>query len=528
MLVIHAGIRRLSNQVHPNVAAIRQMVYAGDQVFLVGDYAPGQDVGMWQSAGPGGRRALEEVLPVLRQVALALDFAHGKRIIHRNLKPSNVFLGPDGVARVTHFGLAPHQHITLLHGEAVRIGATGPYLAPELRDPEEGNVPDSASDQYALAVLAWELLAGVPPGLDSDPPEELPHAARAAMRRAMARKPRNRFVSCLDFVRALGGERVGGRRRRSASEWRKIRIALEIAVALVMLGACLGLGIFWLIQWYNTPRDKVVIVPPPARPAPVPEPPKPQGPVPVEPLVATTPLPEEGRPWVTHTGRMEFIWVPAMQMWVGRFEVTNGEYQEKNPDHDSGEFRGLALSGSRQPVVRVNFDDTVAFAAWLTEQERAAGKLQDGWRYRVPSSIEAISYTRAGMLKTYPWGETWPPARGNYADESLATAFSGMQSVGGYQDGFPATAPVESSGMNEWGLFGAGGNVWETTSKVPGGTVFGGWQGGGWDDYQSARMECGMLYGFLGNARGAVNGFRLVLAPVSGETPSPPPEASGG
>ena len=522
MAAIHAAIRRISNQTHPNLAAVRQMIFVGEHVFLAGDYAPGLDAGAWTRQGLDGRRTLDEVLPVLRQVAATLDFAHARRIIHGNIKPENIHLDDAGAARVADFGLAPRHRMAMVNGEAVRVGTTGPYLAPELRDGEEE--PDSASDQYALGVLAWELLAGHAPGLDEAPPADLPGAARTALRRAMARKPRNRIVNCTDFVRALGGEKVGGRRGRSPAEWRRIRIALETALALVILGACLGLGGYMLIQWYNKP------IPPPPLPVPRPPPvappkPKVQLPPPVEPLVATTPLPVEGKPWVARTVPMEFVWIPEMRMWVGRFEITNGEYRGKEPAHDSGEFRGLGLDGSRQPAVRVNFDDTVAFAAWLTEQERAAGKLQDGWRYRVPSSYEAITYTRSGRTRLYPWGETWPPVRGNYADEALAAAFPDLPSVGGYQDGFPATAPVESSGQNEWGLFGAGGNVWETTSKAPGGPVFGGWQGGGWDDYLPTRTECTTLYGFIGNARGAVNGFRLVLAPIAGETP--PPAAPG-
>lgn len=519
MALIHAGVRRISDKTHPNLAAIRQIVYVGEQIYLVGDYAPGVDLGTWGRAGAQGKRTLEEVLPVLRQAAAGLDFAHAKRIVHRNLKSANVFLGPDGIVRVTDFGLAPHHHLTIIDGEAVRSGTTGPYLAPELRDGEEE--PDSASDQYALAVLAWELLAGGPPGPDAGPPAELPGTARMALRRAMARKPRNRFVSCEDFVKALGGERVDRRRRRSAAEWRRIRFFTELAIAFLVAGACLGLGIFVMLAWMNrpvTPLAEMMIVSPPAipkakEPAPVRAPP--------QPLVATTPVPFEGKPWVTQTAGMEFVWVPAMEMWVGRYEVTNEEYTQKDAGHLSGEYRGLSLDGSRQPVVRVNFDDALAYAAWLTEQERAVGKLEDGWRYRLPSRLEAITYTRAGTADAYPWGVHWPPTRGNYADSSLATAFSDLQSILGYQDGFPTTAPVEFSGENAWGIFGAGGNVWETTSKEPGFTLFGGWQGGGWDDHLPARARCDTLYGFIGNARGAVNGFRLVLAPVAGETPQP-------
>ncbi len=522
MATIHAGIRRIADQTHPNLATIRQIVYVGDQIFLVGDFAPGEDIGSWGRAGAGGRRTLEEVLPVLRQVADALDFAHGRRIIHHNLKPSNIYLDADGVVRVTDFGLAPLRHMTIVHGEAVRGGTTGAYQAPELR---EGEAPDSASDQYALAVLAWELLAGAPPEADGsgDPPGDLPGAARAALRRAMSRKPRNRFASCADFARALGGERVVGKRGRSAAEWRRIQMRVALAVVGVALAGVALAGGRTLLAWLSEPRKAAVAE----------EPEKPSGPKLTKPakpkeaarkvvakLTAPGPMPVEGQPWVTRTGGMEFVWAPSLGMWIGRFEVTNEDYRRMDPAHDSGMFRELTLGEARQPVVRVNFCDTVGFAAWVTEQERAAGALPEGWRYRLPSRAEAIAYTLAGGMQSYPWGELWPPSRGNYGDGALRKAFSDLQSIPEYQDGFAVTAPVEESGENAWGLFGAGGNVWETTSVAAGGATFGGWQGGGWDDHLQTRLKCDVLYGYIGNARGAVNGFRLVLGRIADEAPA--------
>ena len=520
--MLHAEIRRVAGKRHPNVAIIRQIVHAGEQTYVVGDYAPGMDAETWARQGENGRRTLAELLPLLAQVASGLDFAHQQRIAHCNLTPSNVFIGPDGVVRVTDFGLMTRGHVEFVRGKAARTGVTGSYLAPELRD--EDAEPDSGSDQYALAILAWDLLAGAAPKPDDDPPDFLPSAARAALRRATAYKPRNRFASCEDFVRALGGERVVRRRGRSASEWRRIRRCLVMAVTMLGVGAGLGVGGYLVALALRHPA------PPPERDAHVPISPEPivpkkkEGPtVPVvQKLVVTTPMPVEGQPWVTQTGQMEFVWVPPLGMWIGRFEVTNDEYKQMDPAHDSGDFRELSLRDPRQPVVRVNFDDTMAYAAWLTEQERAAGKLPPGWRYRLPSRAEAIAYTRAGLAAVFPWGEAWPPNRGNYGDESLAAAFRDLQFISGYQDGFAVTAPVEASGENVWGLFGAGGNVWETTSKISGGKEFGGWQGGGWDDHLASRMGSEMTYGFLGNARGAVNGFRLVLAPIAGEEPPPP------
>ena len=519
--VLHAEIRRVAGKRHPHIAIIRQIVHAGEQTYVVGDYAPGMDVETWSRQGEHGRRTLAEALPILAQIAAGLDFAHQQRIAHCNLTPSNVFIGPDGVVRVTDFGLMTRGHVEFVRGKAVRTGATGRYRAPELG--AEDAEPDSGSDQYALAILAWDLLAGAPPGPDDGPPDFLPAAARAALRRATAPRPRHRCARCADFVRALGGERVLRRRGRSATEWRRIRRGISATLALLVAIPVLGGGGYLVVEAIRNPPpapERKANVP--IRPEPV-VPKKNEATIPVvQKLVATTPMPVAGQPWVAQTGQMEFVWVPPLGMWIGRFEVTNDEYRQMDPAHDSGAFRELSLGDPRQPVVRVNFDDTAAYAAWLTEQERAAGKLLPGWRYRLPSRAEAIAYTRAGMASVFPWGEAWPPNRGNYGDESLAAAFRDLQFISGYQDGFAVTAPVEASGENAWGLFGAGGNVWETTSKIAGGKEFGGWQGGGWDDHSASRMGCETTYGFLGNARGAVNGFRLVLAPIAGEEPPPP------
>ena len=526
MALIHMGIRRISHQSHPHLAVTRQMVYMGDEIYLIGDFAPGVDIGTWGRVGVDHNRTVAEVLPKLQQVAAALDFAHAAQVVHRDVKPSNIYLASDGVVRVTDFCLAPLHHMAIVRGQALRVGDTGPYLAPEI---QQGGEPDAASDQYALAVLAWELLTGAPPAPEKtgEPPEDLPRAARAALRRALAPKPRNRFLTCGDFVKALGGEAVSGRRRgRSPTEWRRIRRHASLAASLLVVGGGLWGGIRTALWWVNRPKPPPEILP--VMPVKMPEKKKTEEavrPV-VTPLVATTPLPEEGKPWVAHSVPMQFVWVPPMQMWVGRFEVANEEYLRKDPAHSSGDFHGTTLAGPRQPVVRVNFDDCVAYAAWLTEQERAVGKLAAGWRYRLPSRMEAVAYTRAGFSEmNFPWGERWPPARGNYADFEFGKTFSDLPTIPEYQDGFAVTAPVEFSSENPWGLFGAGGNVWETTSKEPGGAVFGGWQGGGFDDYLPARLKSDTFYGFLGNARGAVNGFRLVLAPISGETPAPAPAA---
>lgn len=94
--------------------------------------------------------------------------------------------------------------------------------------------------------------------------------------------------------------------------------------------------------------------------------------------------PAAGEPWTSPAVGMAFVWVPALKLWVGKYEVTNGEYRKQTPNHDSRVYiyKWMSLNGDRQPVVYASFDDAVVYAAWLTEQDKAT---LGGLRYRVIS-----------------------------------------------------------------------------------------------------------------------------------------------
>jgi formylglycine-generating enzyme required for sulfatase activity len=167
---------------------------------------------------------------------------------------------------------------------------------------------------------------------------------------------------------------------------------------------------------------------------------------------------------------MEFVWVAALNAWVGKYEVTNEEFRRFRAEHDSGDFeednRKFSLNGPRQPVVRVSYDSAVAFAEWLSEREGIRGS---GSRVRLLTGSEWTAIARCGTNRRFPWGEGMPPTRGNYSDLTAREVFGrGWPSLDGYRDGNPVAAPVEQSGRNEWGLYGVGGNVWEWTSELSG------------------------------------------------------------
>ncbi len=215
---------------HPNIAGVRTLEKdERGEYFLVMDVAEGEPLRRWmrrkaRERGQGTRNRgmpLEEAIPILRQVASALDYAHRMRVIHRDVKPGNVMVDVKGEAKVLDFGLAAQIRTSMsrVSREAVRTSGTRPYMAPEQW---EGQPQDARTDQYALGVTAYELLAGRLPfeGADTEvlrtavlhgrvrDIEGVPAAPMAALRRALAKEPKDRFATCGEFVVALAGERT--------------------------------------------------------------------------------------------------------------------------------------------------------------------------------------------------------------------------------------------------------------------------------------------------------------------------------
>ncbi len=221
--------------------------------------------------------------------------------------------------------------------------------------------------------------------------------------------------------------------------------------------------------------------------------------------------PAIGENWVVPRLGMEFIWIPSLSAWVGKYEVTNQEYRSFKPRYVGQNFNLLSLNDDRQPLVNVNHADATAYAEWLTQRERRAGRLPDGYRYRLPTALEWTACCQCGEERTYPWGNGMPPRRGNYHGVEGAGSWG---KINGYNDGFPVTCPVERSGENEWGLYGVGGNVWEITIKTAKGMAFDAWRGGSWANYHPYHLNALCTYRFDAAARRPDVGFRLVLSHV--------------
>lgn len=215
--------------------------------------------------------------------------------------------------------------------------------------------------------------------------------------------------------------------------------------------------------------------------------------------------PSEGKAWISPTSFMKFVWIPALNRWVGKFEVTNGEYRKMVLGHNSKDFKGRSLNGERQPVVYVNFDDAKAYATWLTQRDR---ERLGGMRYRLISEQEWQIVAQCGDSREYPWGSSMPPRYGNYSDS--ASAVNGR--VSGYTDGFVVTCLVELSGANEWGLYGVGGNVWECCASDASGMSIGASRGASWNCSDLVYIRCAYRNVSGGSTRNNISGFRLVLS----------------
>ncbi len=183
----------------PQVAAIYDVGEWRGRPFIVMEFIAGGTLADRMSEGPV---AAEEALGWIADAAAAIDAAHAHGVVHRDVTPSNLMLTPDGVVKVVNFGIA-----RVLEGETsatitragMALGTAG-YISPEQARGERGG---PASDVYALAVVAHELLTGVRPFGGRSPPAEMAARLSEAPPRPSGRRPGLPLAIDPVFARAL-------------------------------------------------------------------------------------------------------------------------------------------------------------------------------------------------------------------------------------------------------------------------------------------------------------------------------------
>ncbi len=162
--------------------------------------------------------------------------------------------------------------------------------------------------------------------------------------------------------------------------------------------------------------------------------------------------------------KVDFVWIDSLELWSGKFEITNAQFQHFKPNHRAECAVELDLNLTNLPAVSVTWTEAHGFGEWLTTYY---GKLlPKGYTFRLPTEHEWTRLASCGKPnQTYPWGDEWPPQYGNYSDISCKAVYTHWRGVEEYNDGYVATCPVALSGKNEWGLYGIGGNAWEWCSN---------------------------------------------------------------
>lgn len=232
--------RIASSLQHPNIVHVMDLNEdESGTPFIVMELLEGEDLGARLDAR--GRLSLPEALIIARQVGSALQATHDRGIVHRDIKPQNIFLvRVETAAEVTEFAKVVDFGISKIRRSASQatheraILGTPNYMAPEAAMGLNREL-DGRADQWSLAVIMYQALAGVLPFTGGDNmallynvvhAEPVPLATRVptlpphvtgAVTRALLKRPEERFPRVIDFVRALEGALLPPQRRRVGS-----------------------------------------------------------------------------------------------------------------------------------------------------------------------------------------------------------------------------------------------------------------------------------------------------------------------
>ena len=195
---------------HPHIVPIYDFGVHDGTAYLAMEYEPGGTI----APMTGEKLAPRDALRIVREIAGALDYAHGHGIVHRDIKPDNILRRADGAATLSDFGIA-----RLVQGESVLTTEGTSVGTPQYMSPEQlrGEKVDGRSDLYSLGIVLWQLLTGEPPYTGNDSwaigtqhinapvprlPEGLAHL-QALVDALLAKQPDARLESGAELTRRI-------------------------------------------------------------------------------------------------------------------------------------------------------------------------------------------------------------------------------------------------------------------------------------------------------------------------------------
>jgi tetratricopeptide (TPR) repeat protein/predicted Ser/Thr protein kinase len=252
---------------HPNICTIYEVAEEQGELFIAMEFVEGKPLA--ESIRQGGL-PISRVVRYGRQLAGALEHAHARGVIHRDLKPLNIVITPEGDAKILDFGLAKRtdpndvNRKTLQAATASTLGLAGtmPYMSPEQL---EGSEATARSDIWSLGVVLYEMTAGVRPfngenlyrlctGIIQEPmpalPETVPPGLAAVIRHCLEKEPARRYQRAGEARAALEAlepsSATGLLSPQPGRKWPVARwaIALAALIAIATSGAWVGQKIF--------------------------------------------------------------------------------------------------------------------------------------------------------------------------------------------------------------------------------------------------------------------------------------------
>jgi tetratricopeptide (TPR) repeat protein/predicted Ser/Thr protein kinase len=252
---------------HPNICTIYEVAEEQGELFIAMEFVEGRSL---SEVIREGRMPASIVVRYGRQLAGALEHAHAKGVIHRDLKPLNVVITPDGDAKILDFGLAKRNDPNDISRKSLQaatetsfgLAGTMPYMAPEQL---EGSEATARSDIWALGIVLYEMTAGIRPfngetlyrlctGIIQEeypPPDSAPAGLVAVIRRCLEKEPGRRYQRASEVRAALEAlepsSTSGAAAAMVAAQTGKSKLlmpwwALAIVVAVMMAAGAVWLG----------------------------------------------------------------------------------------------------------------------------------------------------------------------------------------------------------------------------------------------------------------------------------------------
>ncbi len=407
--------RMAGNISHENVISIFDFGEIEGRPFLVMEFLEGDSLRTLIKEGRAGDTARK--LQIAVQAARAIEYIHSRQIIHRDIKPDNIHVNPNGVVKLIDFGIAKMRDLT--RTRAGFVLGTPYYMAPEQI---RGEALTAQVDVYAFGVLLFELMAGVKL-FKADAVEEIfyqilsvPFDFSPLKHAGVSEGLYTLIVQCLDkdSTKRPAGMREVRERLEAIIAPAAPAAALRSKPALILLAAgfailaLIGAVLAWnlarpkpLLPIIETPTGQMVLIP--------------------------------GGPFASGPDKRQ---ASVPDFYIDKTEVTNAAYAEYCKARGRSLPSNLAGGEDRLPVTNITIDDARDFAAW-------AGK-------RLPTMLEWEKAARGLDGRLYPWGDS--------AD---------VQSVNLNRDA-GNLRPADQGGqdVSPWGIVNMGGNASEFVDQL--------------------------------------------------------------